>query len=162
MIRNFFSAITIGGCLLLLSSFTNSNDDHAASQKAVDPGSCDKIIRFTGTKVLQTDGSSLPWKTVLVIFPNKKQMDLKAEDTDGNKSDISMQIEKAECTFNEKMDSGYASYKLSMSNRDGSTTASSMVLKFIDGKWTAGLAEEERTEKSIRFVFDTVETFKEE
>ncbi|TDQ08807.1 hypothetical protein [Pedobacter metabolipauper] len=160
MITKSLSILALSGSLILLSSFTPTNNDHPTQIESAATDNCDKIIKFTASKVRKTDGTEIPMKTTLTIFPKKKQIDLNSEDANGQKGGFSMTIESMECSINEKMDGGYAVYKCTIPQGDDTAKKMTFTLKIIDGKWTAKPSEGEQTESSVTIEFDSFETFK--
>ena len=142
-----FIAIGVCGCVSSnKSQSTNPNNQNASI--------CDKTIRYTIEKVKMIEGGNeIKIHTEITIDPSSKNINLNADLPDGGKKTFDTQIESIECTLNETLANGQATYKGYIKQDDGSKTWTSLLVEAKDGQLLIRSADQNNPGQ-VSFVVD--------
>jgi hypothetical protein len=142
-----FITIMIGGCV----SSKKSKGTNPINQNT---SICDKAIRYTIEKVKMIEGGNeIKIHAEITIDPSSKNINLNADLPDGGKKTFDTQIESIECTFNENLTSGQATYKGYIKQDDGRKTWTSLSVEPKDGQLLIRSADQNNPGQ-VSFVVD--------
>ena len=134
-------------CLLMVISLsligqTKTGQTATASESQ---NICDKTIRYSIEKVKMIEGGNeIKAHAEITIDPSSKNINLYADDPESGKKTFNTQIESIDCSFNENLTSGQATYKGYIKQKDGRKTWTILTLEFKDNQLVLNGTTEDR------------------
>jgi hypothetical protein len=133
-----FITIILGGCA---SSKKTQNTTDVSLKTSI----CDKTIRYTIEKIKMIEGGNeIKAHAEITIDPFSKNINLYAEDPESGKKTFDTQIEGIDCTFNENLTKGQATYKGYIKQKDGTKTWTTLTIQFKDDQLIINGTNEDR------------------
>ena len=134
-------------CLLMVISLsligqTKTGQSATASESQ---SICDKTIRYSIEKVKMIEGGNeIKAHAEITIDPSSKNINLYADDPESGKKTFDTQIESIDCSFNESLTSGQATYKGYIKQKYGRKTWTILTLEFKDNQLVLNGTTEDR------------------
>jgi hypothetical protein len=140
LLTRLFVFITI-----VLSSCASSNKIQNTNDISQNTSICDKTIKYTIEKVKMIEGGNeIKVHAEITIDPFSKNINLYADDPESGKKTFDTQIESIDCTFNENLTKGQATYKGYIKQKDGTKTWTTLTIEFKDDQLIINGTNEDR------------------
>lgn len=142
-----FTTIVLSGC----TSSRKSQNTNQSNQKT---SICDKTVRYIIEKIKMIEGGNeIKVHAEITIDPFTKNINLYADDPENGKKTFDTQIESIDCTFNENLTKGQATYKGYIKQKDGKKTWTTLTIEFKDDQLIINGTDEDRP-SNIYMIID--------
>jgi hypothetical protein len=133
-----FITIILSGCA---SSKKTQNTNDVNQNTSI----CNKTVRYTIEKIVMIEGGNeIKTHAEITINPFSKNINLKADDPESGNKTFDTEIESIECTLNESLTNGQATYKGYIKQKDGTKTWTSLKIEFKDNQLILNGTNEDR------------------
>ncbi len=130
---------------IILGSCASSKKTSNANDRNLKTSICDKTIRYTIEKVKMIEGGNeIKAHAEITIDPFSKNINVNADDPESGKKIFDTQIESIDCTFNENLTNGKATYKGYIKQQDGRKTWTSLTIELKDNQLVLNGTTEDR------------------
>lgn len=120
---------------IVLSSCASSNKIQNTNDISQNTSICDKTVKYTIEKVKMIEGGNeIKAHAEITINPFSKNINLYADDPESGKKTFDTEIESIDCSFNQNLTSGRATYKGYIKQKDGRKTWTVLTIEFKDSQ----------------------------